>query len=39
MLNCYEIAEKDVIDEVKQSQSDDIENILQQYIEKKNLNH
>ena len=39
MLNCYEIEEKDVIDEVKQSQSDDIENILQQYIEKKNLNH
>ena len=39
MLNCYEITEKDVIDEVKQSQSDDIENILQQYIEKKNLNH
>jgi len=39
MLNCYEIAEKDVVDEVKQSQSDDIENILQRYIEKKNLNH
>ena len=39
MLNCYEITEKDVIDEVKQSQSDDIENILQRYIEKKNLNY
>ena len=39
MLNCYEITEKDVIDEVKQSQSDDIENILQHYIEKKNLNY
>lgn len=39
MLNCYEITEKDVIDEVKQSQSDDIENILQRYIEKNNLNH
>ncbi|MFZ0843633.1 MAG: hypothetical protein WBV92_00635 [Nitrosotalea sp.] len=39
MLNCYEIAEKDVIEEVKQSQSEDIENILQRYIEKKNLNH
>ena len=39
MLNCYEITEKDVIDEIKQSQSDDIENILQRYIEKKNLNH
>ncbi len=37
MLNCYEIAEKDVVDEVKQSKSEDIEKILQQYIEKKNL--
>lgn len=38
MLNCYEIAEKDVVEEVKQSTSDDIENILQKYIQKKNLN-
>lgn len=37
MLNCYEIAEKDVVEEVKQSKSEDIEKILQQYIEKKNL--
>ncbi len=37
MLNCYEIAEKDVVEEVKQSQSEDIEKILQKYIEKKNL--
>ena len=37
MLNCYEIAEKDVVDEVKQSKSEDIEKILQRYIEKKNL--
>ena len=39
MLNCYEITEKDVIDEVKQAQSEDIENVLQKYIEKKNLNY
>ena len=39
ILNCYEITEKDVIDEVKQSKSDDIENILQRYIEKNNLNY
>lgn len=39
MLNCYEITEKDVINTVKQSQSDDIENILQRYIEQNNLNH
>ena len=37
MLNCYEITEKDVVEEVKQSQSEDIEKILQQYVEKKNL--
>ena len=37
MLNCYEITEKDVVEEVKQSQSGDIEKILQQYVEKKNL--
>jgi hypothetical protein len=37
ILNCYEITEKDVVDEVKQSQSGDIENILQRYVEKKNL--
>jgi len=39
ILNCYEIAEKDVIDEIKQSQAEDIEIILQRYIEKKNLNY
>ncbi len=37
MLNCYEISEKDVVEEVKKSQTEDIEKILQQYIEKKNL--
>ena len=37
MLNCYEIAEKDVVDEVKQSQTEDIEKLLQEYIKKKNL--
>jgi hypothetical protein len=39
MLNCYEIAEKDVVEEVKQSQSDDIENVLKRYVEKKNLSY
>ena len=37
ILNCYEITEKDVVDEVKQAKSDDIESVLQKYIEKKNL--
>ena len=39
MLNCYEITEKDVIEEVKQAQSEDIENVLQKYVEKNNLNY
>ncbi|MDE1814218.1 MAG: hypothetical protein KGH87_03785 [Thaumarchaeota archaeon] len=38
MLNCYEIEEKDIVEEVRQSKSEDIEKILQAYIEKKNLN-
>jgi hypothetical protein len=39
LLNCYEIEEKEIVDEVKQSKSEDIEKILQKYIEQKNLNH
>jgi hypothetical protein len=37
MLNCYEITEKDVVEEVKQSQTQEIENILLRFIEKNNL--
>ena len=40
MLNCYEIDEKEIVDSIKQSSSpDEVENILQQFIEKENLNH
>ena len=40
MLNCYEIDEKDLVDSIKQSSShDEVENILQKFIEKGNLNH
>lgn len=39
MLNCYEITEKDVVEEVKQAQSEDIENVLQKYVKKNNLNY
>ena len=40
MLNCYEIDEKELVDSIKQSSShDEIENILQKFIEKENLNH
>lgn len=39
LLNCYEIEEKEIVDEVKQSPAGDIEKTLEKYIEKKNLNH
>ena len=39
MLNCYEISEKDIVDEVKQTTPAEIENILQKYIDDKDLNH
>jgi hypothetical protein len=39
MLNCYEIAEKDIVDKVKKSQSEDIEQILQQYLKEKNISY
>ena len=40
LLNCYEIEEKELVDSIKQSTSlDVIENILQKFIEKENLNH
>ena len=39
MLNCYEIDEKELVDSIKQSSSSDVENILQKFIEKENLNH
>jgi len=39
MLNCYEIDEKELVDSIKESSSSDVENILQKFIEKENLNH
>lgn len=39
MLNCYEISEKNIVDQLKQSKTEDIENLLQKYIEENNLNH
>ena len=40
ILNCYEIEEKEIVDSIKQSSSpDEVENILQKFIEKENLNH
>lgn len=40
LLNCYEIEEKELVDSIKQSSSPaTIENMLQKFIEKENLNH
>lgn len=37
LLNCYEIEEKEIVDEVKQSKEADIDSVLEKFIEKKNL--
>jgi len=40
LLNCYEIEEKEIVETIKNSSSaEDIENILQKFIDKENLNH
>ena len=40
MLNCYEIEEKEIVDAVKNTASaEDIENILQKFVDQENLNH
>jgi len=40
LLNCYEIEEKEIVDAVKNSPSaEDIENILQKFVDQENLNH
>ncbi len=37
ILNCYEIDEAEIVSKVKESNEDDIEKILEEYIEKENL--
>ena len=37
ILNCYEIDENEIVCKVKESDSDSIEKILEEYIEKENL--
>ena len=37
ILNCYEIDEDEIVSKVKASNKDDIEKILEEYIEKKKL--
>jgi hypothetical protein len=38
VLNCYEIEEEDLIQKIKTKSDDDIEKILEDYIEQKDLN-
>jgi len=38
ILNCYEIEEEEIISKVKASNKGNIEKILEEYIEKENLN-
>ena len=37
ILNCYEIDEDEIVSKVKASSKDNIEKILEEYIEKENL--
>ena len=37
ILNCYEIDDAEIVSSVKISNKDDIEKILEEYIEKENL--
>ncbi|MGQ0794949.1 MAG: hypothetical protein ACT4N5_02030 [Nitrosopumilaceae archaeon] len=40
MLNCYEIDEHDLVDSIKRcSFPEELETILQKFIQKENLNH
>lgn len=39
MLNCYEIVEQEIVNKVKNSQLEDIEQILQKYLKEKNISY
>ena len=39
LLNCYEIEEKELADSIKKASPEEVENIIQKFIEKENLNH
>jgi len=40
LLNCYEIEDKEIVETVKKSSStEDIENVLQKFVDKENVNH
>jgi len=39
LLNCYEIEDKEIVETVKSSSTEDIENVLQKFVDKENVNH
>jgi len=39
LLNCYEIEDKEIVETVKSSSTENIENVLQKFIDKENVNH
>lgn len=39
LLNCYEIEEKELVDSIKQSSPEEVEIMIQKFIEKEKLNH
>jgi len=39
LLNCYEIEDKEIVDTVKSSSTENIENVLQKFVDKENVNH
>ena len=38
ILNCYEIEEEEIVSKVRTSKNNEIEKILEEYIQKENLN-
>jgi hypothetical protein len=39
MLNCYEIEEKELVDKIKSSESSDVEDLIQNYLNEHKLNN
>ena len=37
LLNCYEIEDKEIVETVKSSSTEDIENVLQKFVDKENV--
>ena len=39
ILNCYEIEEEEIVDKIKKSKVQDIEKLLEEYMEKNQIKH